>query len=352
MARTEKIYQRLPGKKKSFIIGYHTLWQGADHLLSIYSRFGMEEYKRFYFNDIEAIIVHKTDTGKIQNLILGLIMGLFAIMVFTLEGGLAVLGGIMAGCFLVFLGVNWFRGPTCITHIRTAVQNEKLHSLNRLKNTHKVMDRLKLRIENIQGHLSPEELNQKLLKGQKTGPGASAPPVSWQSEKSIRSESGAAHLSLFSLFLLDGLLVLLNAQLHMTAITLISMLTGMGIGICVIIALVKQRGSNMPEALCNLTWTGLGLVCISFLLGQIYSYVLYFKNPMIMGNHWKLLELVAGMSFFENSVVSILNILTLCGTFCLGIPGLLMVDKHRKELKGNAAKREQTVRTTPPFGNQ
>jgi hypothetical protein len=84
MARNKKKYQRLPGKKKSFIIGYYTLWQGPDHLLSVYSRFGIEDYRRFYFTDIQSMIVHKTVSGKIQNLILGLFLLIFSLMAFAL----------------------------------------------------------------------------------------------------------------------------------------------------------------------------------------------------------------------------------------------------------------------------
>ena len=352
MARNKKKYQRLPGKKKSFLIGYHTLWQGADHLLSVYSRFGIEDYRRFYFTDIQSIIVHKTVSGKIQNLILGLFLAIFALMAFRLDSGLEIFGGIMAGCFLIFLSINWLRGPTCVMHLRTAVQNEKLPSLYRLKKAQKVMDRLRPLIEKVQGQLTPEVLNQNFLKGQKPGPTSISPSPSRRSVKPIRSESGVAHISLFSLIVLNGLLILLNAHFHLTILTLLNILTSMGIGISVIIALVKQRESNIPKALGNLTWTGLGFVCISFLLGQIFTVVLYFRNPLIMGNQWKLIELVAAMSFFENPFVSSFNILSLCGAFCLGIPGLILVDKHRKKLKGSAAKPTQSLRASPPLGNQ
>jgi hypothetical protein len=132
---------------------------------------------------------------------------------------------------------------------------------------------------------------------------------------------------------------------------LLSTLASMGIGICVVIALVKQRESNISNALCNLTWTALGFVCISFLLGYVFMMVLYFKNPVIMGNQWKLIELVEAMSFFENPLVSSLNILSLGGACCLGIPGLIMVDKHRKKLKGSDAKPTQSLRASPPLGN-
>jgi hypothetical protein len=71
MASEISTYQRLPGKKKGFLIGHHTLWQGPDHLLQIYSRLGVEDYKRFYFNDIQAVTTRKTGVGTVLSFVLG-----------------------------------------------------------------------------------------------------------------------------------------------------------------------------------------------------------------------------------------------------------------------------------------
>lgn len=352
MARNQKIYHRLPGKKKSFLIGYYTLWQAADHLLMVYSRFGIEDYKRFYFADIQSIITHKTITGKIQNLVISLFLVGFGIMTVTLDSAGAIVGGIMAACFAIFLIVNCVRGPTCATYLQTAVQTEKLHSLYRLKSARKVMDRLKPLLENVQGRLTSESLRQDILNGQKTHPDLIAPSPPKQSAKHLRSESGIAHLSLFSLMLFDGLLVILNANIQMTAITLASTFASMGIGVCVVVALVKQRDSNIPKVLRKLTWTALGFVCVSFLMGYIFTFFLAFNNPDIMGNQWKLIERIAAMSFFDNPFVASLNIMAVCGALGLGIPGLIWVDRHRKALKESAAKPRVSLSTPSPLGNQ
>jgi hypothetical protein len=55
MAQNTSEYNKLPGSKKGFLIGKYTLWQGSDHLLQVFSRVGVEEYKRFYFSDIQAV---------------------------------------------------------------------------------------------------------------------------------------------------------------------------------------------------------------------------------------------------------------------------------------------------------
>ena len=295
MSKIRKIYERVPGKKKSFLIGYYTLWHGTDHLLLMYSRLGIEDYRRFYFVDIQSIITHKTVTGKIQNLILGMFLLIFGIMTIRTNGGWAIFGGIMAGCFVIFLCLNWLRGPTCVTHLRTAVQTEKLHSLYRLKNAQKIMNRLRPLIEQVQGHLSPEAFHQNNLNGQKSRPASLSPSAPNRPVKAIHNESGTAHLTLFSLMLFDGLLVVLNAFLHLTVFTLLSTLASMGSGICVVVALVKQHQSNIPKTLRNLTWTGLGYVCVTFVMGYIFATILTFQHPQIMGNQWKIIELVTAM---------------------------------------------------------
>ena len=59
----EKEYIRLARGRRSNIAGFSTsggyasLWQGKDHLLSIDSSGYTEEYKRFYYRDIQAIII-------------------------------------------------------------------------------------------------------------------------------------------------------------------------------------------------------------------------------------------------------------------------------------------------------
>ena len=80
-------YKRLPGKKKGFLIGYHTLWLGDDHLLQIYSRLGVEDYKRYYFDDLQAIVTRKTGSGRIQNIVIGALSGLFCLFAVTTGGG-------------------------------------------------------------------------------------------------------------------------------------------------------------------------------------------------------------------------------------------------------------------------
>jgi hypothetical protein len=160
MASQKNEYRKLPGTKKGFFLGKYTLWQGRDHLLQVYARFGVEDYKRYYFDDIQAIVTRRTKSALIQNLILGFFLGLFILATISVDGGWGLFYLVVGVFVLGLLLVNMLRGPTCETRLMTAVQTETLHSLHRLKNACRAMDRLKTIIENVQGSVNPSLLAQ------------------------------------------------------------------------------------------------------------------------------------------------------------------------------------------------
>lgn len=173
MAKKVKEYTKLPGSKKGFLFGRYTLWQGADHLLHIFARFGVEDYKRFYFGDIQAIIIRKTVSGKVRNGILGGLALLFLLCVFAVTdsrtiflNGWTILWAFMSAVMSLSLLINLLMGPTCETKLLTAVQTEKLHSLNRLKRAFKIADQLRPLIRQAQRSILGENMNQ-----QQPGPG-------------------------------------------------------------------------------------------------------------------------------------------------------------------------------------
>jgi hypothetical protein len=145
------------------------LWLGDDHLLLVEWDGYREYYKRFRYEDIQAIVVNRTAVGKIANAVLGVIVLIFC----SLAVGMGVTSGdpFSAGVFLapaaifaLILLVNFLQGPTCKCQLRTAVQTEELHSLTRLRNARKVLDRLRPLIAVAQGSLTPEEIESHLRK--------------------------------------------------------------------------------------------------------------------------------------------------------------------------------------------
>jgi len=330
MHNASEKYRRLPGKKKNFLIGYYTLWQGPDHLLHIFSRFGIEDYKRFYFNDIQAIITRKTIAGRIQNFILAGLLGLFALLAFYPNNEWLSFPGVMMAILLILLLINWFRGPTCETYLSTAIQAEKLHSLHRLKNAQKVMNHVRLLIEQTQGILRAETVDQNPVhppnNPKSLKPSSHVKPT----KNALKQEMGRAHLIMFALLVLNGIIITLGLFFSHIALTLLSSIVTMMTGICVIIALVKQHESDMIRSIRAMTWTTLSYVCFLFVAGYIISMAMAFRNPQLIANQWELLKMISETSPWGNPLLLGFNIFSLGSALIIGVLGLFLLKKYRK----------------------
>jgi hypothetical protein len=337
MVTRVKNYQKLSRSKKGFLIGKYTLWLGKDHLLYIFSRFGAEDYKRFYFNDIQAIITRKTLAGKLQNIILGCFILMFLVPVFFFDGGWSIFFGAVSGMMSLFLVFNLYKGPTCDTKLLTAVQTEKLYSLNRLKTACRVMDRLQPYIQLAQGTLKPEDLNKIPLRpvdrSAPKGSGAKSGPP----EAAAGFEKGRVHMILFGLLIFDGLLAAMEFFITHVVPTVLSSVAGLCVGICVIIALVKQYNGNLSGSLRAITWTCLGLVCVNFAVGYVVGIVFAMKNPSIAYNQWEVIKSISNLSPWESPLKMSHNIMVICGALFLGGPGLILLRRENKQVKNPAA---------------
>src|SRR5882762_7944602 len=120
MPGAEKDYRRLKGREAGFL-SYSGVWLGPDHLLFARTVLFSEEYKRFYFRDIQAVVTRRTERREILNVIFAFIAIVFGVLAVFTDAGWRAFLLVMAGVFFFALLVNWLRGPTCVCHIRTAV---------------------------------------------------------------------------------------------------------------------------------------------------------------------------------------------------------------------------------------
>jgi hypothetical protein len=144
-----------------------SLWLGKDHLLSISSNRFTEEYKRFYFRDIQAITVRKTRRREIWNMILSLLLLLFTGLLVNQLRASGFSRDLWPSAIPVLLvalplSLNNIRGPACTCYIRTAVQVEELPSVNRLRRARKILERIRPLIAVAQGELTTEQLSSGL----------------------------------------------------------------------------------------------------------------------------------------------------------------------------------------------
>ena len=175
MARSPKTYRRI-GSAGFSAMEYIRLYQAPDHLLEVYSSGYTETYRRYFFQDIQAIFIEKTRWGKIANVVVGL-CGLFFLMLALLNGAGWVASGIIGGFFGLFLLINSIAGPTCAVFIQTAVQRQRLRPVTRLRTARRLLKRITPFIEQAQGTLSREELLGR-LRGARLMPATEAPVTS------------------------------------------------------------------------------------------------------------------------------------------------------------------------------
>jgi len=182
MPTAPKLYRRVSGRTASFT-GYHRLYEGADHLLLVHSTGIREDYRRFFYRDLQAIIVRPTSRRRDNAVAWGAftaVTGLPALA--TALAGVPVLPivlGVLAASFGAVLIANQALGPTCECHLQTAVQCEALPALRRLNRAQKFLGQIRARVAEVQGVLDPEEFAARLAANRAAGPVAEAelPPV-------------------------------------------------------------------------------------------------------------------------------------------------------------------------------
>ena len=138
------------------------LWLGSDHLLSVETEGYTESYRRFYFKDIQAFILHKSRRQMMLSLVLGFFTTLFTLIVLVNDAiELKIVFSIVALLFGIPLVLNLALGPTCNCDLRTAVQTERIPSMGRLRRARKVLTRIRPLIAEAQGALTPEEISSR-----------------------------------------------------------------------------------------------------------------------------------------------------------------------------------------------
>ncbi len=143
--RKSRRYRRLPGVSQW--ISVRTLWCGRDHLMAVDTTVAGESYRRFYFKDIQAVIVRRTMSFSRRTLLLGLFFffpALFGILgLIQDENNLFLLPVLLtAGLLGVALLRHLWLGPTCAMHIQTTAGRELVPSVLRMCHARRIMDEI------------------------------------------------------------------------------------------------------------------------------------------------------------------------------------------------------------------
>ena len=280
-------YHRLPGGR----LTRHSLWQSNDHLLSVQRREFTERYARFYFRDIQAIVVQRTSTHVIVAAIFMLLTALTALLAITREsGGAMVFWWIMTAAFGAVAFWNWQLGPTCVCYLFTAIDRYRVRALSRIKIADRVIDTLQPLLQRAQQDINIQAPLEPTADSEPTGDqGMYLRPTHVTHTRSVEPPPvlhyhGAIHIAVFVLLLLNGLF-LSGVLLWFGAFSVSGYAATLAaLGVCMIIALVKQAGSDMPKSVQGFVWVQLGYIIVSLVSGFIFVSVALFTYMQDFGD--------------------------------------------------------------------
>jgi hypothetical protein len=166
-------YQRLPGRGTQVEGGgwlaisgsLCTMWMARDHLLLVARTGYTETYKRFYFRDIQAVIIRQTPTAFLWNILLGIVaLCFFLAALLTPPAGVIarIVCSWIGGLFVFLVLLNLWLGSTCVTQIKTAVQTEELAAWNRMRAARKGLAMIRPRLLEAQGEFPQAQLKARL----------------------------------------------------------------------------------------------------------------------------------------------------------------------------------------------
>jgi hypothetical protein len=148
-------YRKLPGHRRGFVRG-SSVWLGDDHLLLVRSSRVREEYKRFLFRDIQAIVIASMPRFFLSTRA-GVLGVLWVVAYFATRNlaqwAPAVLWSVAICLVGAWIYVSALRSCTC--RIFTAVSRDDLPSLYRTWTARRFLAQVEPLIAEAQGVLEP-----------------------------------------------------------------------------------------------------------------------------------------------------------------------------------------------------
>jgi len=253
--KKERAYRKLASAHQFGIAkgGWPSLYLADDYLLLRTSRGFIENYRRFYFTDIEAITISQSVSGIFWNT--GLALGLLVSVVAGLNNPPPHLAsGIFGGLFLVALLLNVSRGTTCRAQLQTRVQTQSL-PLRRVRTATRVVAALSERINLAQANLVVPEMgtppNTVPPAAGNRAPGSVLPPPLPQARAT--GTTTWLELAMLALFFASGMLALLEAQRHSSLVYTVYCLVVINL-VSSIAAVIQSRSRRVRSRTGPVAW--------------------------------------------------------------------------------------------------
>jgi len=324
------------------------LWLAQDHLLSVHNTGYSEDYKRFYFADIQAITIMRTDEGATRTWLFSagaVIAGLLLVAAFAAgwHPSSRLVLGVSAILFLTGLLIHLLQGQTCRCYMRTAVQTERLYSLNRLPQAERVLKRLLPLVENAQGRVAPEEIEAaqfraRIAEEDEAGAPAAPQPAPALTarrttpkvfrQKILKPYRGSAHTLLFGLLGADLLLEAAHYLVSGSSLLIAVLAVSIALLVATIVALIRQHGTTLPLGVKVVSWISLGYVFLCYIIGSIYSTIYMIMHPDLANDAWGCARAIAAISPLDSIPRLILSIFTMVGSGTLALTGLILLARR------------------------
>ncbi|MGD9216899.1 MAG: hypothetical protein PVJ84_18955 [Desulfobacteraceae bacterium] len=332
MVKKEQRYRRLPGRP-IFSFAGKSLWQGADHLLYVESLFFKERYKRFYYKDIQLLLLKRNTIHWAWTFVWGALALVFGIIAIAVSQAPYVSGTLLACCLAALLA-NLIMGPSCTVYLQTAVQVQKLANLRRVRTAGKVMTVIKTLVEERQGAWEEPQNHEAQGTLFQASP-ASPPDFSGASvlEKDRESEPKGPyklllHQILFGLLIVIGVLGAVQVFLKSLPIGLFEVLLQGAAQIMVIVALVRWFRHLKGTLIAKFNWMALIFIAVQTIIGYGLYMAVSIRNPEINYHHWAMFKMMFETQMSDHPLALAGNIIFAGGSLLLGAFGLLVVQRH------------------------
>lgn len=333
MVKTNISYKKFPSVRRK-LFGNDRLWVGPDHLLLVQSTGFSETYKRFFFKDIQAFNILKSNKTQLKNIIFILITVLCgAIATYNIGWDINIDGMsiFLAALFLITVIIttrSLIRGTACTCWIYTSVQKEKLNPISTVKISDKFLDMIIPLIESKQGSIIREQV-ETIKERTIAKPSLN---LAYNSDEPKKNISTVWHkTSSIHLLALAGVIL---TTLYYRSIWLIGaytliLMTGF---VTTSVALGRQAGSTVGQAARSVTVLSLILfITIGVVTtGEgMYLMIKHIDQVQYTGHDdWTMLKLFADMDLSEYPIIFAMNIFFTVVSALLGILGLIYIRKR------------------------
>ena len=320
----KKVYRKFSGRRGG-LAAYSSIWLAVDHMLVCEDSLFIERYKRFYFKDIQALTVKKTDKSFIVDLVFFVLtMASFWFLAHAAKGW-NIFWGIIAALFFFNLVINIFKGQNCKVFVQTAVQEEELKGLDRVKKFEKFLKMIRPLIQSFQGEMDPQILETKYEEYFEKAQRAQA------HSSQDKEQDSLLHTALFLLFFVWSFLIgaayfFNNGILHAMVIIIYAVLV-----ILNILAVVKQLRINIKPAIRVWAWVSMASMGIFLMMGYIALIIFGMESAKSHRD----LDLYSNMDILrylpDNHIGKAIILIAFVVALLLGIVGLLLSARPRSK---------------------